>query len=332
METGRPARETVRAACFAEVDHLRVDGPVRWLRGLVAACMAMLAWPAQAWSEMGHRMVGDLAEWRLSEAARAEVRELLEGEREASLGAVAAWADALRHEDPARFAISRNWHFINAEGGGCGFDEARDCPGGDCIVSAINTQRRILADRSLPRSQRRDALKFIVHLVGDVHQPLHAGSREDRGGNQYQVSLRRGGEGRRGEPVGTNLHTVWDSHVLSSAGLTRVQYVRRLREALPPAAGPVDERAPMMWARESCALVDSERLYPEDHVLGPDYLDAHRRLAEERIKLAAVRLAALLEEVLGEGAGEGAGRSGTEPLAGTSRKPGEPGYSRSRSR
>src|SRR5690606_34419179 len=219
METGRPARETVRAACFAEVDHLRVDGPVRWLRGLVAACMAMLAWPAQAWSEMGHRMVGDLAEWRLSEAARAEVRELLEGEREASLGAVAAWADALRHEDPARFAISRNWHFINAEGGGCGFDEARDCPGGDCIVSAINTQRRILADRPLPRSQRRDALKFIVHLVGDVHQPLHAGSREDRGGNQYQVSLRRGGEGRRGEPVGTNLHTVWDSHVLSSAGL-----------------------------------------------------------------------------------------------------------------
>lgn len=279
---------------------MRAEAILRCLRAWPAALIAaFVALPAQAWSEMGHRIVGDLAELRLSEPVRAEVRELLEGEREPGLGGVAAWADALRREDPARFQISRNWHFINAAGGGCDFDEARDCPGGDCIVSAINTQLRLLADRSVPRSQRRDALKFVVHFVGDVHQPMHAGSREDRGGNQYQVSLQRGGEGRRAGPVGTNLHTVWDSQLLSSSGLSRVQYVRRLREELPGEAGPVDEGAPMRWARESCELVESRGLYPEGHVIGADYLDAHRPLAEERIRLAAVRLAALLEEALG---------------------------------
>lgn len=255
---------------------------------------------------MGHRIIGDLAQLRLGEATRARIGELLEGEREPDLGGVAAWADALRQEDPARFRVSSRWHFINAAGGGCAFDERRDCAGGDCIIAAINAQRRILADLSLPRPQRRDALKFLVHFVGDLHQPLHAGSREDRGGNGFQVSLRRGGEGggggaggsRRGE-TGTNLHTVWDSHVLASSGLTRAQYVLKLRDVLPREAGPVDESAPMLWARESCALVESRGLYPATHVIGADYLDAHRALAEQRVALAAVRLAALLEEVLG---------------------------------
>jgi hypothetical protein len=275
--------------------------------------MALVAAPAGAWSEMAHRIVGDLAELRLSEATRAQVKQLLEGEPEPGLGGVAAWADALRYEDPDRFRISVRWHFINATGGGCAFDERRDCPGGQCVVAAINTQRRILADRSLPRPQRRDALKFIVHFVGDVHQPLHAGPREDRGGNQFQIQLRGTRRWRGGDDAGTNLHTVWDAHVLASSGLTRVEYVQRLKDVLPEEPGPVDERAPLRWARESCELVEAAQLYPDGHVIGLDYLDAYRPLAEQRLMLAAVRLAALLEETLG-----GSGDSG--------------GYSRSRSR
>src|SRR5690606_22126940 len=185
----RPARETVRAVLFGACAG---GWWMRW-RGLVGGLLlaGLMAPPAQAWSELGHRMVGDLAALRLDVTAREQVDWLLEGEGEPTLGGVAGWADALRRLDPPRFRITSRWHYINARGGGCAFDEARDCADGGCIVTAINTQRRILADRGESREARRDALKFLVHFVGDVHQPLHAGSREDAGGNGFQVSLRR---------------------------------------------------------------------------------------------------------------------------------------------
>lgn len=258
----------------------------------------LVAAPAQAWSELGHRMVGDLAEPHLHDAARAEVSRLLEGEDEPTLGGVAAWADALRYSDPGRFRISARWHYINARGGGCNFVESRDCADGGCVVSAINAQRRILADARQSRAARRDALKFIVHFVGDVHQPLHAGPREDSGGNGFQVSLRR--EGRNARARGTNLHTVWDSQLLASAGTARVPYVARLRprmQAAVRAAAGADIR-PLAWARESCLLVESEDVYPASRNIGADYLDAHRPLAEQRILTAAARLAALLNRDL----------------------------------
>lgn len=257
--------------------------------------------PAMAWSALGHQLVGDLAEDQLSPAAKSEVRRLLADEAEPTLGAVASWADALRHSDAARFRATSRWHYINAKGGGCGFDLVRDCPGGDCIVAAIDAQRRLLGDRTQPLAERRDALKFIVHLVGDLHQPLHAGNREDSGGNGFQVSLRRkAGEGRgsdRNRPLGTNLHTVWDQHVLASAGLDREQFAVRLREqsARP---GAIGAGAPLAWAVESCTLIDRERVYPDGHSMDETYLAAQRPLAERRIVIAAARLAALLNETL----------------------------------
>ncbi len=273
-------------------------------------CLCIVAaGPARAWSELGHRIIGDLAETRLTSAARTAVDDLLAGEDEATLGGVAAWADALRRRDPARFRVSARWHYINARGGGCQFDEARDCAQGGCIVSAITAQHRILADPAQPRGARRDALKFLVHFVGDLHQPLHAGPREDSGGNGFQVSLRREappGDGPgapstgRGSVSGTNLHAVWDARVLASAGLTRVQYVARLRPGLAEmSAGTAG--TPMQWARESCALVESHGLYPDARAIGRDYLDAHRPLAEQRVRIAAARLAALLNEALAPG-------------------------------
>lgn len=283
----------------------------RWFTVPMLLAALLVALPAQAWSQLGHRMVGDLAELQLQDAARAEVQRLLAGEGEPTLGGVAAWADALRHEDPSRFRISSRWHYINARGGGCDFVASRDCAQGGCIVTAIEAQRRILADRGQSLAARRDALKFLVHFVGDIHQPLHAGPREDSGGNGFQVSLRRGVDSAGGDTrgsdraTGTNLHTVWDSHLLASAGLARVPYVARLRQSLGDAgaaasasAGAAREADPMHWARESCALVESAGIYPASRNLGPEYLDAHRPLAERRILTAAIRLAALLNREL----------------------------------
>lgn len=233
--------------------------------------------------------------------ARAEVRRLLAGEAEPTLGGVASWADALRYRDPARFQSTSAWHYINARGGGCQFEVGRDCPNGNCVVTAIQKQRQVLADASAPVAVRRDALKFLVHLVGDIHQPLHAGSRPDSGGNRFQVSLtttlepeaHARGSARDGV-VGTNLHAVWDHYVLASAGLERERYAARLRRSMPRIPDAPARTAPLDWARESCALVDSQHLYPAQHVLDQRYLDSRRPLAERRITQAAARLAALL--------------------------------------
>src|SRR5690606_16242074 len=212
----RPARETVRAVLLS-AGEIRMRA--RWYMVPMLLAALLIAAPAQAWSQLGHRIVGDLAELQLHEAARAEVQRLLAGEGEPTLGGVAAWADALRHEAPDRFRTSSRWHYINARGGGCDFVASRDCAQGGCIVTAIEAQRRILADRGQTLAARRDALKFLVHFVGDIHQPLHAGPREDSGGNGFQVSLRRerasaGGDTRgSARATGTNLHTVWDSHL-----------------------------------------------------------------------------------------------------------------------
>jgi hypothetical protein len=266
---------------------------------LAVAMAGLLPVPAMAWSALGHSLVGDLAEDHLSPAARREVRRLLAEEADPTLGEVAGWADALRSSDAARFRATSRWHYINAKGGGCGFDLARDCAAGDCIVAAIGAQRGLLGDGAQPLAVRRDALKFIVHLVGDLHQPLHAGNREDSGGNGFQVSLRRSaGQGQgRDRALGTNLHSVWDQHVLASAGLDREQYAARLR-GQSAAPGALGAGAPLAWAVESCTLIDRQQVYPEGHAVDERYLEAQRPLAERRIVLAAARLAALINETL----------------------------------
>jgi hypothetical protein len=227
------------------------------------------------------------------------------------LGGVAYWADALRSSDPDRFKLTARWHYINAKGGGCAFEVARDCPDGDCVVSAIERQRAILADRSQPLEARRDALKFIVHLVGDAHQPMHAGNRTDSGGNRFQISLRTPiapEEYARKDYVdgvmGTNLHSVWDYYILGSRGLDVLAYSDTL-DRLPwpqyPAPSEYDVM-PLAWAGESCRLIDQRGLYPPEdkHNMDHAYLDAMRPLAEQRLRQAAWRLAQLVNLALGE--------------------------------
>ncbi|MEO6364463.1 MAG: S1/P1 nuclease, partial [Luteimonas sp.] len=125
---------------------------------VLAALLLVLVFspPALAWSKFGHRLVGELAGRHLDASAQAEVRTLLAGEPDPTLAGVAYWADALRDDDPPRFKATSPWHYVNAKGGGCDVQMARDCADGNCVIGAIETQRAILSDRSLPREARRD--------------------------------------------------------------------------------------------------------------------------------------------------------------------------------
>src|SRR5690606_30640415 len=143
---------------------------------LVAAPLLLALAPAAfGWSALGHRLTGELAERHLDPVASAEVARLLAGEDDPSLSGVAYWADALRNADPPRFKQTSSWHYVNYPRDRCEYEPARDCKDGNCVIGAIQAQQAILADRSQPEAARRDALKFLVHFVGDAHQPMHAG-------------------------------------------------------------------------------------------------------------------------------------------------------------
>ncbi|MGQ0801482.1 MAG: S1/P1 nuclease [Pseudomarimonas sp.] len=250
---------------------------------LLIACL-LASSHALGWGGPGHAVIGNLAERQLSPAALAEVRRLLIDEPKPTLAAVANWADGIR-EDPAwQWTIPMHW--VTFADSRCREVLPAACKQGLCVDRAVQRFRDDLANRELSRAQRAQALKFVVHFVGDVHQPLHASYRSDQGGNDFQISI---------DGTGTNLHAVWDRRVLGiewtdvDSATERLQLTGRHR-----ATGN-----PRSWSRESCQLVDALSLYPaKPGRLPKDYLLRMRPHAEQRIQQAAARLAALLEEAL----------------------------------
>jgi len=262
------------------------------------AVLALLACgPAGAWGELGHQLVGELAQRRLTPEATRQVQQLLQGEPQPTLAGVAMWADNLRTLDPERFKATSRWHYVNIAKGTCHYVESRDCPDGACVVQAIETQRRLLVDTAQPLEVRRDALKFVVHFVGDVHQPMHATNHDDHCGNGFPVLLHTeiqpeayARDHYRDGVMDTNLHSVWDYFVLASARLDLTAYADRLAGARVTNT----RGTPSRWAAESCKLAN--QVYSAPHEIGEPYLVEMRPRAEKRVELAAGRLAKMLND------------------------------------
>ena len=151
-----------------------------------------------AWGGEAHQLVALIAEDQLTPEAKAGVTELLDGAGMYD-AEVVNWADQIRRGRRE----TAPWHYVNIPHDAAGFDRERDGRGGDNIIDAIETQTKILADKSQPREKRQEALKFVIHFVGDLHQPLHSADRDDRGGNTRLVMY-------PGQSRAQNLHTVWD--------------------------------------------------------------------------------------------------------------------------
>jgi nuclease S1 len=257
---------------------------------LLAATLA-LPTSADAWSGAGHRIVAAIAESRLSPAARRMVTQVL---GHASLADVAQWADALDDRDLRRL------HYVNVPLAAAGYDGRRDCAAGTCAVAAIE---RFAADLERGRSDasRADALRWLVHLVGDVHQPLHAGDVRDRGGNGLVVRY-----ASRRAP--TTFHAVWDGEVVAAVLRSRApgETARRVAERISPAdaAAWATDATPSSWVDGSHALATT--LYAElgleprdgaEVTLPRDYARRQRVRTERALAAAGVRLAALLDRI-----------------------------------
>jgi len=249
---------------------------------LALACIAAVVTPSPtlAWGAAGHRLIAEHALARLKPTARAEVDRLLALEPGATLASVSTWADETR--TPATAA----WHFVNfPRDGDCHYEAQRVCVASNCVVGAIERQREVLASTA-PDGQRLDALKFLVHLVGDVHQPLHAGFADDRGGNAFQLQV---------DGEGTNLHALWDSALIQGwpGGPAALRSAVDRVGALPSRA-----TRPQRWAEESCRIVASAGFYPPRHTLDEAYAARWSPELPGRLAAAGRRLAALLNATL----------------------------------
>ncbi len=258
---------------------------------LGAALLAtLLPTHAMAWGAQGHRLVARVAETRLDPQAKAEVDRLLATEPGATLSSIAPWADELRRDDPSLGRKSASWHYVNMAEDGCLYSPPKHCPGDNCVVEALKDQARILADHDKTDAERLQALKFVVHFAGDIHQPMHAGKADDRGGNDYQLQL----NGR-----GTNLHSLWDSGMFYPLRLGDDPFLARL-QALPAhdASDPALHSNIAVWAEQSCHIATQEGVYPDGHKLDDRYAEHWRPVAEAQLVLAGERLAVLLNELL----------------------------------
>lgn len=246
---------------------------------VLAVVLAVLPPPAHAWGALGHRNLGALSYALLQPAARARVDQLLALEPGATLASVSTWAD-----EQVSPATSR-WHYVNLPRGDCHYDAARDCPGGQCVVQAIHAQLAVLRDGTAEPALQLQALKYLVHFMQDLHQPLHAGHADDRGGNRYQLS---------DDGMGSNLHLLWD-----------VGLVQRLLDQQPDALKRMSRRpldalsavlAPEAIAEESCRIVARPDFYPP-HKLESSYVRSYLPELQERLGLAAQRLAGVLNRL-----------------------------------
>jgi hypothetical protein len=230
--------------------------------------------------------VAKIAADNLTPRAHLMVSQLLGGDAPSRMVLESNWADEIRSDRPQ----TTNWHFVNIELGSRGFDARRDCAKDDCVVGQIGRDLAVLRDPKASHSAKLEAMRFLIHFTADLHQPLHAADRHDKGGNSLTVFL-----GRRR----SNLHRVWDQDVVEGLGPDPMQVASDI-EAQLPVAGKTKIMAgtPTDWVNETFQLASREiygRLPQNGPVTLPrDYPRREANAARLQLARAGLRLAMLL--------------------------------------
>lgn len=251
--------------------------------------------PAFAWGPQGHKLVALIAQDHLTPLARRNVKALLGPE---TLADVASWPDAYRPLETQ----TGSWHYVDLPAGATTYDRDRDCPTQpnvklgstsdkwrDCVVDRILFFEGRVADATLDQPDRAIALKYLVHFIGDVHQPFHAYGPE-RGGNGIPVVVF--GSATCGK-YNCNLHSVWDSGLILHHGLDDTAYRNLLETEIRTGKQPVGSEDPAVWAAESMAAA-IPALVPPNGSIDKAYYTREIPVVDQRLEQAGLRLAAFL--------------------------------------
>lgn len=246
-------------------------------------CLTLALPEVLAWGQKGHDVTCEIAERHLSRKARRVVDMLLDGKSMVYWG---NWLDNASHTP--EYAYTKTWHYKNVDEG-VSYEDASQEPKGD-VVTAITEQLRVLGDEASAVETRRVALKMLVHLVGDLHQPMHLGHRSDLGGNLWPVVF-FGSE--------KNLHEIWDTDVLENGhkwSYTEwADEIDRLDKAERKAlcGGTVED-----WARETLKVAtEVYSATPRNAALSYDYLARWTPTVEQQLLKGGLRLAYLLNNI-----------------------------------
>ena len=236
------------------------------------------------WGPTGHRTIGQIAEKHLSKKARKNIEKLLDGQ---SLAFVSTHGDEIK-SDPA-YDKYYDWHFVNFPLGST-YENSEKSEKGD-IVKGIQHCINVLKDPGASREDKVFFLKFLTHLIGDLHQPLHVGIAEDRGGNDIKVKWHY---------KNSNLHRVWDSEMIESWNMSYSELADNARELSKEQVKAIGKGSVLDWTSESREL--TEAVYEsakQDDKLGYKYSYTHFGTVLSQLQKSGIRLAKILNEIYG---------------------------------
>jgi hypothetical protein len=282
---------------------------------LASLVLSTVAAPAcLAWGREGHRLTALVAEDHLTPEARAQVEMLLaaDSKRPETLAGVANWADEYRMEHGETAA----WHYVDIPSSALTFDRMRDCPAAtppspwrDCVTDRILYFEGRLGDTSLPLKDRAQALKFLVHLIGDVHQPFHAIG-DARGGNSTHVTFL--GSQTCGSSA-CNLHAVWDDGMIEDRGLSEQKYVALLEQDIAANHwAKLSGGSPAIWANLSHHYAVQAEV-GDGAMLPREYFDEEIKVVDSQLALGGLRLAHVLNRILGDAPAADAPAAASKP-------------------
>ena len=239
---------------------------------------------ASAWGPKGHDVVASVAENHLSKRALKRIEAVLDGE---SMVYVANWLDNASHTP--EYAYTKTWHYVNVEPSEGSYAESQREPKGD-VVTAVNAIVERLKSGELTREEERAELMMLIHLVGDMHCPMHVGHKSDRGGNGTQVTYF--GKSK-------NLHSVWDSDIVESAHRwSYTEWQKQIDRLGRKQCRAIVQGTPNDWIEECVTLADDVyRNSATGANLSYDYVAQYAPVVELQLLKGGLRLAALLEEI-----------------------------------
>ncbi len=258
----------------------------RWLSAIAIFVLLLPHPQAWAWGNEGHRIVADIAWDHLNQVTMQQLRQFL-GDND--LASISTWPDDIRSARPE----TGPWHYVDISPDSAGY-KPEDCPEDNCVVAQITKFARILGDPEQPFAARSEALKFLVHFVGDLSQPFHAMA-DARGGNDIPVTVF--GSTQCGD-YACNLHSVWDTELIRHTGLREHRYARDLERMIATEHLQAGSTDPVAWANDSFQLAKDARVQPQAEIDEAYYL-RERPVVDRQLALAGLRLAQVLNEELG---------------------------------
>jgi len=239
----------------------------------------------EKWGQVGHYVTGEIAEHYLTDKAEERVKEIL---GTTSMQMATVWMDDIR-SDPA-YDYTSTWHWTTIPDG-MRYEDSEQQEDGD-IIWALETLIDELKNGDLNETEEREKLKMVMHMIGDIHQPMHVGNGEDRGGNDVRVQW-------MGD--NSNLHRVWDTDMLMSLNLSYSEFAEELL-LMATEEKVVDWQKDTVreWAHESMAHRDQVYNVPGNMRLSYEYRYENKDLLFERLLKAGVRMAGVLNEIYGE--------------------------------